>query len=371
MQAKGSGPDPVPAQQPAPPPAPGRVGFGPQMAHAHGPEVLRATLGALLGLGLAAGLLMLGQAAGAPALGLIAPFGASTVLIFAASASPLAQPWPVVVGNLVSALVALAVVAVLPPGPWLAPVAVALAIAAMMGLRALHPPGGAVALLVALTVPEPAAFLVQVLAGSVLLVAAGVLWGLAAARPYPHAMNPARPPAAAEPAPLGLDPEVLVGILEAQEQTANLGPADLARLIEAAEEAAGADRLADLTCADVMTAAPVVLAPADTATAMAAAFGRSGFSALPVCEAGRYLGIIAQIDLIRAMGRPDRKLLARDLMHAPEITPGPDTPLAALIAPVVHRGAPAVPVLAEGRLVGMVTRRALTAALVRMAGRGD
>ena len=52
-----------------------------------------------------------------------------------------------------SALVALLVIALIPP-PWTAAVAVGLAILVMMLLRALHPPGGAVALLSALD-PKP------------------------------------------------------------------------------------------------------------------------------------------------------------------------------------------------------------------------
>ena len=45
---------------------------------------------------------------------LIAPFGASAVLVYAVPNSPLAQPWSVVMGNTLSALVALAVITAFP-----------------------------------------------------------------------------------------------------------------------------------------------------------------------------------------------------------------------------------------------------------------
>ena len=339
-------------------------GFGPRMAHARPPEIVRAVLGALLGLTVAELLLPLSAWLDLPALALVAPFGASTVLVFAAPASPLAQPWPVVIGNLVSALAAILVVTLLPSGPWAAPVAVALAIGLMMALRALHPPGGAMALLAVLTTPAPSGpFLPTVLAGSLVLVLAGHLWGRLIRRPYPHRMDPATPP------PMGLAPGALIGILEAQEQTANLGASDLAELIAAAEEAAGIQQAGPLTCADAMVPVATTLAPADSAEAMARAFADSGLSALPVMEAGRFLGVVGQIDLIRAMAQPGHPPAAAALMHAPEVQPAPETPLASLIAPMIHRGAMALPVLNEGRLVGLVTRRALLSVLLRDKGR--
>jgi len=77
---------------------------------------------------------------------LIAPIGAAAVLLFAVPASPMAQPWSVVGGNLASAIVGVSV-ARLGADPMLsAGLAVGGAIAAMALLRCLHPPGGAVAL---------------------------------------------------------------------------------------------------------------------------------------------------------------------------------------------------------------------------------
>ncbi|MFY3842095.1 HPP family protein, partial [Achromobacter xylosoxidans] len=76
----------------------------------------------------------------------IAPMGASAVLLFAAPASPLAQPWSIMAGNFVSALIGVfCAQSIADPGV-AAATAAALAIATMFWLRCLHPPSGAVAL---------------------------------------------------------------------------------------------------------------------------------------------------------------------------------------------------------------------------------
>ncbi|MBT2134765.1 HPP family protein [Croceibacterium sp. LX-88] len=77
---------------------------------------------------------------------IVAPLGASAVLVFAVPASPLAQPWSVVGGNTLSSLVGVFAFQVVPDHTMAAGVAVGLAILAMTLCRCLHPPGGAAAL---------------------------------------------------------------------------------------------------------------------------------------------------------------------------------------------------------------------------------
>jgi CBS-domain-containing membrane protein len=77
----------------------------------------------------------------------IASMGASAVLLFAAPHGAMSQPWPVLGGHLVSALIGVSCARWLGGEPMLAAsLAVSLSIAAMYGLRCLHPPGGATAL---------------------------------------------------------------------------------------------------------------------------------------------------------------------------------------------------------------------------------
>nr|WP_259677544.1 HPP family protein [Klebsiella pneumoniae] len=72
--------------------------------------------------------------------------GASAVLLFGVPSSPLAQPWSIVGGNVLSALIGVTVGMLVPDAALACGLAAALAIAGMYFLRCLHPPGGAVAL---------------------------------------------------------------------------------------------------------------------------------------------------------------------------------------------------------------------------------
>ncbi|WP_201455434.1 HPP family protein, partial [Roseovarius atlanticus] len=83
--------------------------LGPAVARVSGIEAFRAGLGTLIGLGLT-GLFVLSPTVDLElGLYLVAPFGATSVLLFAVPNSPLAQPWSAIVGNTIAALVGVAV----------------------------------------------------------------------------------------------------------------------------------------------------------------------------------------------------------------------------------------------------------------------
>lgn len=361
-------------------------GLGPAMAGPKAVDLARAGIGAALGL------LLAGLALRAADLGwLIAPFGASAVLVFAVPNSPLAQPWSVVMGNTLSALVALALLATLPQADWTVPLAVGLAIATMIAARALHPPGGAVSLLVALGATGGwAPTLVTVAAGSMLLVTLGVLWNHAVGRVYPF-RQPAQPGphGTIDPKPeerIGLDPSELATILENFRQSSNVGVADLARLVGAAEQAAAARRMEGFAASDIMSRDLVTVGPEAPLSQVADIFRKRGFTSLPVVgEEDRLLGLIFQIDLIRR-AREDafrqHHSLIRALAHlidshrkrppkAAEImetdTPriAPDTPVGAIMPLLADGGAEAVAVVEGPRVVGIVTRTDLVSALTQ------
>lgn len=118
----------------------------------------------------------------------VAPFGASTVLLFGHPSSPLAQPRNIVLGNTIGAIVSAACVAWLGAAPWVMGLAVGITIGLGQRLRCLHPPAGAVALLGVLLRAKPAFVLSPILSGSLLLVAIAVLFHRLrpASTPYPH-----------------------------------------------------------------------------------------------------------------------------------------------------------------------------------------
>lgn len=121
---------------------------------------------------------------------LIAPMGASAVLLFATPASPLAQPWSIVAGNLVSALIGITAAALWGHSGQAAGLAVALAIAVMFLLRCLHPPGGAIALCAILGGPAVSklgySFIWPVALNSGLLLLIALVFNNLSGRRYPH-----------------------------------------------------------------------------------------------------------------------------------------------------------------------------------------
>ncbi|ODT22887.1 MAG: hypothetical protein ABS35_13780 [Kaistia sp. SCN 65-12] len=101
---------------------------------------------------------------------LLAPFGASAVLLFGHPASPLAQPANVVGGYFVATIVTLLLL-MLFPGAWVAAAAgVGIAIALMSILRITHPPAGAIPILAATSTIQGGTLLGVVLGGSIGLV---------------------------------------------------------------------------------------------------------------------------------------------------------------------------------------------------------
>jgi len=79
---------------------------------------------------------------------LIGSFGASSVLIYGAVESPLAQPRNLIGGHFISAIIGVTIFKILPEIIWItAPLAVATSIVAMQLTKTLHPPGGATALI--------------------------------------------------------------------------------------------------------------------------------------------------------------------------------------------------------------------------------
>ncbi|HSH65435.1 MAG TPA: HPP family protein [Bacteroidia bacterium] len=79
---------------------------------------------------------------------LIGSFGASAVLVYGATNSPLAQPRNLVGGHLISAFVGVTLHKLIPGELWLSSaLAVSIAIVCMQITKTVHPPGGATALI--------------------------------------------------------------------------------------------------------------------------------------------------------------------------------------------------------------------------------
>lgn len=124
--------------------------FGGDQPEVSWSERLRSCAGAFVGLILVFTVAkLLGELTGIDEW-LMASLGASALLVFALPGSPMAQPWAVIAGNILSAVIGITS-AMLIQEPLLAmPIAVSLSIMGMFVLRCLHPPAAAVALIAVL-----------------------------------------------------------------------------------------------------------------------------------------------------------------------------------------------------------------------------
>jgi CBS domain-containing membrane protein len=225
-------------------------GFLPAPLAVDASERWRSIAGAALGILIAAVLCRL-WASSPSSVWLVAPLGASAVLVFAVPASPLAQPWSVVAGNTLSALVGVVCVSFIPDPAIAGAVAVAAAIAAMFALRCLHPPGGAAALLAVLTQSSSLDFaLFPVLVNSVLLVAVGIVYNTATGRRYPHSQIIDRTNVTPRSR---FSPADLDAVLQRYNQVLDVSRNELENILHMTEMRAMERRLRELKCEDVMT----------------------------------------------------------------------------------------------------------------------
>ncbi len=313
---------------------------------------------------------------------IVAPMGASAVLLFCLPASPLAQPWPVVGGNAVSALVGVACAAWLPQPDLAAAAAVALAIGAMLALRCLHPPGGAAALLMAVNgVSDPAAVLSPVLANALLLTLAAWAWHAATRHPYPH--RPAAPPAGP------VTEEDLDAVLARYNQVLDVSRDELLELVDRTQRLAHQRRLARTRCDDVMARDVDTVEFGTPLRDAWALLRRKGLKTLPVVDRARHVvGIVTLTDFLRAAGadgvsdldglgprltrwlaplpgsRSDKPEVVGQIMTRKVRVTRPHRTLSDLVLLFGSTGHRHIPVVGDGgKLVGMVTQSDVVAAL--------
>lgn len=196
----------------------------------------------LSGIGAVLGVLMIGVVSRS-ALGETGPLwivpslGATAVLLFAVPHSPLSQPYNVVVGHAVSAAIGVTVARQLPTTPvvFTTALAVGLSITTMYFLRAVHPPGGATAMIAVLGGDAVHAlgygFVLMPIGSCVaaMLLSAVVFNAWPAHRRYPIGLAPK--PA---PSPRTLTHDDLVYALERMDGFVDVDEDDLVRIYELA-----------------------------------------------------------------------------------------------------------------------------------------
>lgn len=180
----------------------------------------------------------------------VASMGATAVLVFAVPHGPLSQPWAVVGGHLISAVIGVACARWIPIPVLAAAVAVAVAIGAMHYLHCIHPPGGATALTAVIggTNIQALGFhyvLTPVLLNAVVIVLIAIIFNYAFSwRRYPVALTvrPAGRPEVPEAAADNLGENDLDIALQAIGSTVDISRDDLEEIYRLARE----NRLSEL-----------------------------------------------------------------------------------------------------------------------------
>ncbi|CAG9214518.1 HPP family protein [Burkholderia vietnamiensis] len=319
---------------------------------------------------------------------LVAPMGASAVLLFAVPASPLAQPWSIVGGNLVAATVGVACAQWITDPITAAAVAVALAIGGMFALRCVHPPSGAVALTAVLGGPAIHALgfgfvVVPIALQSAILLSAALVYHALTGHRYPHGgVRPDAQSQAGGAAPRGgFTRADLDAVLKRRGEWLDVDPDDLETLLRETEMQAYTRTFGELRCADLMTKHAIEVSPSTSVTAALTLLDRHRVKALPVVDGeARLIGIVTRADLTRLWRRPPplwqrlsarlsqsfggqpasiASVMTRDVACVPQTMP-----ITALVPLFTHSGHHHIPVVdASRRLVGIITQTDLVTGL--------
>lgn len=343
--------------------------FAPILAGASLRDRAMASLGALLGVALTAAIcgLLFRHDAHLPLI--VAPIGASAVLLFAVPASPLAQPWPIIGGNTISAFVGL-LVAHLVPEPALAlGLALSLAILVMSLTRSLHPPGGAAALTAALGGPLVEHYgywfpIAPVALNSILLVGIGILFHRFSGHAYPHKAPPQPNIHRTQDQPAqqraSIRPQDIDAALAALHETFDIDRNDLEQIVRQVEQQALMRTHGDLLCQDLMSRDVVSVSADDTPDRARQLLLDHKVRILPVLDADQHLvGTVGLRELTQATGT------IGDLV-SPAVTAVPEQSAMRLV-PILSDGHKHAAIIIddERRVLGLITQTDLLAVLAR------
>lgn len=345
-------------------------------------EHLRMACGAALGVLLSALLARWwADVWGIEAPWMVASVGASAVLVFGLPSSPLAQPWPVLAGSTLSALVGALCALLVPDAAWSGALAVGLALALMVQLRCLHPPGGALALFVVLNHGGGVHLAVfPVLFNVLALLVVAVAYNTLTGRSYPHPQRLAQPSVPAG----GFTMADVDAALAHYNQVLDISRVDLEGLLHQVGHAAFQRTLGELRCAEIMSSPPFAVEQGVSLKEAWALLRREQIKALPVVDGQRQVvGIVTVADFMRlvnldvheglgqrlralVMGRGQQPTQVQGIMTRVVQVAGAAQHVMDLVPLFSQGGHHHIPIVDEGqRLVGIITQTDLVRALAK------
>lgn len=357
-------------------------------------ERWRSALGALL-YAAGAGTLLYEYPVGH--LWLLAPLGASAVILYALPHSPVAAPWAVLGGCFFGTICAFASLWLIPYPPLAAAFAVASSIWVMARLNCVHPPGGAMAFLMVISAPHSARemltlglaqeanvglILVLTLFINRVILKRSYPWTTAQKTPNPHLTGDDLPETR-----LGLTHEDLSHAVNTLGVFVDVQEGELVELYNLAVDHAF-QRHSGLTCRHVMSHDVVTVEFATPLEDAWALLKKHHVRALPVVDRySRVLGIVTVTDFLRQLEQAPLTHLKERLKtllqptttthsEKPETvgqimtdhvyTATVDTPVSELIKTITTHAIHHVPVVDQGRrLVGIITPTDINAALYK------
>ncbi|USA52300.1 HPP family protein [Acinetobacter sp. C32I] len=311
----------------------------------------------------------------------IAPMGASSVLLFAVPNSPLAQPWNVIVGNTLAGFIGVVCTQYLPDLTGAFSVAVGLAIFLMMTTDSLHPPSGAVAITAVLggdAVHRLGFYFIlyPVLLNSILLLLFAVFFNRLIGRHYPltaHVNERSKDPTPTQK--VSIQPKDIEYALEHHTELLDISQYDLEKIILEAQSHANERLVNSFVCQDIMSRDVIKLHEHDDIHQALDKFKAVNLMSMPVVNADNQLvGTLALYEVVEwfkgaADPRNSWQHYVRQIMSHKVVTVSPLQPIQDLVPYFVEKSFNYIPVVEEQRLIGMISRADMIAALQQQLNR--
>ena len=335
---------------------------------------------------------------------LLASMGASAVLLFGLPGSPLAKPAVFLWGHLLPAAIGLACSHLFSSFPLMAATTIALVLFVMYLFEAMHPPGGATALVPVIATTTGNAPGLDFLLFPVGLNL-GVMLGVSLLlqrylRPPRRAVPGPGTPVTTDLPPLSrsqLQHEDLQAAMDKFQSVLDISEADLVQLFSLAQQHAQSRQHSAFSCADIMAKDLVTVSPQTPLSDAWQLLRQHKISMLPVVATdSRLVGVISVPDFLKDLALPEltgtrqhihslwlhlrlqwpglnwtkqsnlRQHCVGDKMSTRLVVAAPTDPIATLVPLLANNGLHHVPIVdADHRLRGVVTQSDLMAALAQ------
>jgi len=311
----------------------------------------------------------------------IAPMGASSVLLFAVPNSPLAQPWNVIIGNILAGVIGVTCTQLLADSTTAFSLAVGFAIFMMMTTDSLHPPSGAVAITAVLggDAVHRLGFhfiLYPVLLNSILLLLFAVFFNRLIGRHYPltaHLNERSKDPTPTQK--VSIQPKDIEYALDHHTELLDISQYDLEKIILQAQVHANERSMSTFVCQDIMSRDVIRLHEEDDIYQALDKFKSVNLMSLPVVNAQEKLvGTLALYEVVEWFkGATDPRNswqhYVKQIMSRRVVTVEPSQPIQDLVPYFVEKSFNYIPVVEQERLIGIVSRADMIAALQQQINR--